>query len=66
MAKQNPSFLRPVYQLWAKTNGEVDSMYKLNQYLSNKLGILSKAIADGNLKYHLLSLERCSLSGQLT
>ena len=27
MAKQNPSFLRPVYRLYAKTNGEVDSMY---------------------------------------
>ena len=48
MAKENPSFLRPVYQLWAKTNGEVDSMYKLNQYLNNKLGILRKAVSDGN------------------
>ena len=31
MAKENPSFLRPIYRLWAKTNGDVDSMYKLNQ-----------------------------------
>ena len=48
MAKENPSFLRPVYRLWAKTNGEVDSMYKLNQYLSNKLGVLRKAAVDNN------------------
>ena len=48
MAKENPSFLRPVYRLYAKTNGEVDSMYKLNEYLSNRLGILRKAIYDEN------------------
>ena len=48
MAKENPSFLKPVYRLYAKTNGEVDSMYKLNEYLSNKLGILRKALTDDN------------------
>ncbi len=48
MAKENPSFLKPVYRLYAKTNGEVDSMYKLNEYLSNKLGILRKALIDEN------------------
>ena len=48
MAKENPSYLRPVYRLYAKTNGEVDSMYKLNQYLSNNLGILRKGIVDQN------------------
>ena len=44
MAKENPSFLKPVYRLFAKTNGDVDSMYKLNQYLNNNLGILRKAL----------------------
>lgn len=48
MAKENPSYLKPVYRLYAKTNGEVDSMYKLNQYLSNKLGVLRKGIVDQN------------------
>ncbi len=48
MAKENPSFLKPVYRLFAKTNGEVDSMYKLNQYLNKRLGLLRKAIADGD------------------
>ena len=48
MAQQNPSFLRPVYRLWAKTNGEVDSMYKLNRYLDNNLGVLRKAAVDNN------------------
>ena len=48
MAKENPSFLRPVYRLYAKTNGDVDSMYKLNQYLNNRLGVLRKAITDNN------------------
>ena len=48
MAKENPSYLKPVYRLYAKTNGEVDSMYKLNQYLSNNLGILRKGVVDQN------------------
>ena len=48
MAKENPSYLKPVYRLYAKTNGEVDSMYKLNQLLNNKLGILRKAAIDEN------------------
>ena len=46
MARQNPSFLKPVYRLYAKTNGDVDSMYKLNQYLGNRLGVLRKGIVD--------------------
>lgn len=50
MAKSDPGFLRPVYRLYAKTNGEVDSMYKLNMLLNNKLGILRKAFVDGNPK----------------
>ena len=52
MAKQNPSFLRPVYRLYAKTGGEVDSMYKLNEYLSNRLGILREALYDENPGFH--------------
>ena len=48
MAKENPSFLRPVYRLYAKTNGEVDSMYKLNEYLSNRLVCSVKGIYDEN------------------
>ena len=47
MAKENPSYLRPVYRMFAKTDGEVDSMHKLNQYLSNRLGLIRKSIVDG-------------------
>ena len=50
MAKEDPSYLRPVYRLYAKTNGEVDSMYKLNMLLNDRLGLLRKAIKDGNPK----------------
>ena len=56
MAKENPSFLRPVYRLYAKTNGEVDSMYKLNEYLSNRLGVLRKSFIDENPKVPSLIL----------
>ena len=57
MAKENPSYLRPVYRLYAKTNGEVDSMYKLNQYLSNRLGILRKGLVDQNPEVSSLILK---------
>ena len=50
LAKQDPSALRPFYRMFAKTNGDVDSIYKLNQHLNNRLGLLRKAITDGNPK----------------
>ena len=48
MAKENPAFLRPLYREWAKSNGEIDTMYKLNKYTENRLGVLKKAFVDGN------------------
>ena len=61
MAKENPSFLRPVYRLYAKTNGEVDSMYKLNQYLSNNLGVLRKSVVDQNPEVPSLILKEMAM-----
>ena len=44
----DPGALRPVYRLYAKTNGEVDNVY--SKLLNNRLGILRKAVIDGNPK----------------
>ena len=48
ISKQNPALLRPMYRMWAKSNGEIDSLYKMNQYTKSRLGFLTKAFIDGN------------------
>ena len=48
VAKKNPNYLRPLYRMWAKTNGEIDTLFKLNKYADHKLGIIKKAFVDGN------------------
>ena len=52
MAKENPSYLKPVYRLYAKTNGEVDSMYKLNQYRLTSLAFSAKVLLTRTLRFH--------------
>ena len=54
----------PVYRLYAKTNGEVYSMYKLNEYPVTMLGVLRKSIYDENPEVPSLILRdgsRCVL-----
>ena len=48
MSKENPAFFRPVYNLYARTNGDVHSMHGLNKHLRNRLGLLRKSIGQGN------------------
>ena len=48
ISKQNPAFLRPLYRMWAKSNGEIDTLYKMQQLTNNKLGIIRKAVVDTN------------------
>lgn len=47
VAKENPNFLRPLYRQWAKTGGQIDTMYKMNKLVDNRLGLLKKAFMDG-------------------
>lgn len=46
-AKQNPNFLRPLYRQWARTGGEIDTLYKMNKHINNRLGLINKALMDG-------------------
>ena len=66
MAKENPSYPKPVYRLYAKTNGDIDSMYKLNQYLSNKLGVFVKVLLTRTLRFRHCSCVSCRLHVLLT
>ena len=45
---RNPEFLKPLMQVNELTDGNVDSMYKLNHYVMNKLGTFGKSIIDLN------------------
>lgn len=45
--KENPEYLKPILQLYHSTNGDVDSIYKMNRWVENKLGLLNKAFFDG-------------------
>lgn len=45
--KDNPEFLKPLMFVNELTDGNVDSMYKLNNWVANKLGLLNKAFIDG-------------------
>ena len=48
IAEVNPDFLRSFMLANELTDGNIDSLYKLNNYVSNSLGIFKKAIYDGN------------------
>lgn len=45
--KSNPEFLKPLMFVNELTDGNVDSMFKLNNWAANKLGLLNKAFIDG-------------------
>ena len=48
ISKENPEFIKPILQLYDKTNGNIDSIYKMNRWVENKLGVLNKAFIDGD------------------
>jgi hypothetical protein len=47
MNKSNPEFVAPLMHAYDLTNGEVNSIKKLTDYMNNSLGILNKAFIDG-------------------
>lgn len=46
MAQERPEFLRPLQLVWEFTDGKVDTLDKLNNYVSNSLSKVSKAFMD--------------------
>ena len=47
ISKEHPDFLRTFMLANEMTDGNIDSMYKLNTFVQNKLGTFSKAFYDG-------------------
>jgi len=46
MAKERPEFLKPLMLAYEHTDGNIASMYHLNKFVSNSLGVYSKAFID--------------------
>ncbi len=60
ISKENPAYLRPMYRMWAKTNGDIDTLYKMNKYINNRLGIIQKGIVDQNPQIPSIVLKELS------
>jgi len=50
MNKSNPEFVTPLVRAYELTDGEVNSIHKLNNYMKEVLGVTNKAFVDGNPK----------------
>lgn len=48
IAKQNPEFLKPFYEVYDYSNGSVDDLHKLHRYMEDRVGVVGKAFIDGN------------------
>jgi len=48
IAEANPHYLKPFRDLFLEAGNNVNDLYSMNAWLQNKLGVLSKAIIDGN------------------
>ena len=46
MSKERPEFLKPLMLAYEHTDGNIASMYHLNKFVSNSLGVYSKAFID--------------------
>ena len=47
IAKERPEFLRPLMLAYEFSDGKIDTMHKLNQFVRESLGTINKAFIDG-------------------
>ena len=48
VSNSNPEYFKPLYEQFAKTNGDIDTLDKLGKLVENRLGFWRKAFYDGN------------------
>jgi hypothetical protein len=48
ISKERPEFLMPLQMAWEMTDGNIDSMSKLNRFVENSLTDIQKAFIDGS------------------
>ena len=50
ISQENPEYFKPLYQQFLRTNGDVDTLYKLNKLMEERMGLWGKGIGLGNKK----------------
>ena len=50
ISQENPEYFKPLYQQFLRTNGDVDTLYKLNKLMENRMGLWGKAFGFGDKK----------------
>jgi hypothetical protein len=50
ISQENPEYLKPLYKQYMKTNGDIDSIYKLNKLMENRMGLIKKSFGIGDKK----------------
>ena len=50
ISQENPEYFKPLYQQFLRTNGDIDTLYKLNKLMSERMGLWGKAFGAGNKK----------------
>ena len=48
IAKEHPDYMRPLAEAYDATNGDINTLYKLNRFAENSIGLLKKGIIDRN------------------
>jgi len=48
IAEHNPLYLKPFHDLFLEAGNNVNDLYTMNRWVQNKIGVLKKAIIDGN------------------
>ena len=48
ISKENPEYLKPLIKAYDTTNGQVDTIYKLNRWAEEHIGVIKKGLIDQN------------------
>jgi hypothetical protein len=48
ISKENPEYLKPLIKAYDATNGKVDTIYKLNRWAEEHIGVIKKGLYDQN------------------
>tara|TARA_R100000315_G_scaffold17121_1_gene6007 strand:+ start:466 stop:5112 length:4647 start_codon:yes stop_codon:yes gene_type:complete len=50
ISQENPEYFKPLYQQFLRSEGKVDTIYKLNKLMQERMGLWGKAFGLGNKK----------------
>ena len=50
ISQENPEYFKPLYHQFLRTNGDIDTLYKLNKLMEERMGLWGKGLGFGNKK----------------